>query len=832
MKRRLLKILVLCLCVLILCTSVLCASPTDEGVAENKYLMFDHRLVQSVENAELSVTQLEKDTQNNPLVEWDRRYSWAAEKAPIWEGSSNLLYPYVIYDEDYQGGMWRMWYIVIYDNSQMWCRIIADPTGSNYASGNHIVCYQESADGIEWTRPDCDAYYWKNDDGTFIKTNIVYVGNHGTGIYKNDNPNAPTNQAYILAVGTQSYIEIAFSSDGIHWGETQRVKDNKDDEGNFLWPFNMKADTCNNVIWSEVLGQYVYITRGFGNGTEDLIDKKRTVVCLYSDDLINWSDPVEVLHNNGQDLCGEPYIVRMAEYDGYYIGIASMYHPTDWAKDIPFDTDARARKVWGELVYSLDLVNWYYVNAGDDFIPNGNTLVDTGNITHTPNYQESDIDYGCIYASSFVVKDGKIQVYYQCCTDLHTDKSEQTVTIDSDGNSVVSGITNYEAGYYKPYMARGYIELDKFSGYHVTEGSASGTVTTAPFVVNGNNLNLVTDGTVTVTVCNEQGNAIAGLTDRYPSDLNLASINGQTVTLKINLNSSDAAVYAISGGLELLDDTEVSLVEENLTIAVQASHQLTVKIEPATAYNLSDLIFTSDAPTVASVDAQGMITGVSPGTTTIHMKTKDEKFSDSVTVKIINDGFYCSFETEVKYDGSADDWDSSWKKTNERITTVAHTGQYSFGVENNTSKEFYGMRKTMTNAVTTGKMVSVWFYDDVTQNAQRTYLRADGTNSKFVGIGLSPNDNIHYSIFDGDAKINTSSGITRTTGWHQFSIVPTASGVEFLIDGNYVYTSTVINNISKIYLAWWDSVTSSSFAWDDIAVLNYIAVSGVQFLSP
>lgn len=80
--------------------------------------------------------------------------------------------------------------------------------------------------------------------------------------------------------------------------------------------------------------------------------------------------------------------------------------------------------------------------------------------------------------------------------------------------------------------------------------------------------------------------------------------------------------------------TGVSLDQNTLTLAEDDSAQLTATVKPADATN-KDVTWSSDNEAVATVDANGKVTTVRAGTTTITVTTEDGSFIDTckVTVK-------------------------------------------------------------------------------------------------------------------------------------------------------------------------------------------------------
>ena len=99
-----------------------------------------------------------------------------------------------------------------------------------------------------------------------------------------------------------------------------------------------------------------------------------------------------------------------------------------------------------------------------------------------------------------------------------------------------------------------------------------------------------------------------------------ASSSGQTATVKIKV-SSDVGVE------------KVTLNKTSLTLNVNSSETLNATISPSTATN-RNLTWTSSDSTIATVDANGKVTGKKAGTATITVKTNNNKTATcKVTVK-------------------------------------------------------------------------------------------------------------------------------------------------------------------------------------------------------
>ena len=99
--------------------------------------------------------------------------------------------------------------------------------------------------------------------------------------------------------------------------------------------------------------------------------------------------------------------------------------------------------------------------------------------------------------------------------------------------------------------------------------------------------------------------------------------------------------------------------KNNVTLKEKETFQINCTITPEAA-SKTQITYTSDNESVAKVDSNGLVTGVSDGTATITLKAKDKTASVSVTVKtgpdfkavynkIGGEGYYCELGSDNSY---------------------------------------------------------------------------------------------------------------------------------------------------------------------------------------
>ena len=104
--------------------------------------------------------------------------------------------------------------------------------------------------------------------------------------------------------------------------------------------------------------------------------------------------------------------------------------------------------------------------------------------------------------------------------------------------------------------------------------------------------------------------------------ITVTSSNGKTASIKVTVTTDEV-------------DVERILLSGNKTINVGDLTQIIASIEPENATN-RELIWTSSDSSIASVDSNGIVTGLKAGTVTITVKTKDGKVSETITITVKN----------------------------------------------------------------------------------------------------------------------------------------------------------------------------------------------------
>ena len=123
--------------------SVYGSSNTAEELKHRRYLLLDTRIVESAQNAELTLGTVKKYS-GNPLFGEDKP----------WEKRFDNLYANIIYDEEEH--IYKCWYspfIVSHSSMGMTIQQRKEVPYTKHAQ-EMAICYATSKDGITWDKPE------------------------------------------------------------------------------------------------------------------------------------------------------------------------------------------------------------------------------------------------------------------------------------------------------------------------------------------------------------------------------------------------------------------------------------------------------------------------------------------------------------------------------------------------------------------------------------------------------------------------------------------------------------------------------------------------------
>ena len=290
-----------------------------------------------------------------------------ADRAVPWESFIENGYPNVFFDP--LVNKYRCYYTsYLYDDKEA----LLHQTYKQYVleNGKRItgILYAESVDGYEWHKPDLRIVCYQDS----YDNNIIAVNTHGAGVLLDMEDPDPSRRYKMISRNDQGPLNIfvAFSADGLHFGEWITVIDSRSCPG----------DTHNFVIRDRASGQYVLYTRMYSH-------ELRTVARFVSNDFIHWTDAREVFR--GEDADDQVYGMPVFYQDGHYWGLAHMFHFGDQANPHYDHVDV-------ELTCSTDGIHWLRPAPGVPFLSNG---------------APGTCDSGCCYAS-VPVSDGREYRFY------------------------------------------------------------------------------------------------------------------------------------------------------------------------------------------------------------------------------------------------------------------------------------------------------------------------------------------------------------------------------------------------------------------------------------
>jgi hypothetical protein len=448
-------------------------SPAQTPMKRTRFLVLDSRIIETAEDAKLTLGKTVK-SKHNPLMKEDKP----------WEPRFDNLYANVIYDEEEK--RYKCWYSPFIRDS------LASKTPRERRSEVRYhdeqremgVCYAVSQDGLTWEKPELGLVEFEDSK----QNNIVWRGPHGAGVFKDFRDPDPARR--YKTIFKRGKISVAFSADGIHWGKAVECPE-----------VNVAGDTHNNAFWAPTLGKYVGITRTWGE------KYGRQVARTESDDFLKWTNAEIVLE--GLDKGHQTYAMPVFFHGGVYLGLVAIH-------------DQKADRVWAELTWSPDTVQWNRVCPGTPLIANSE--------------EEMAYDWGCVYAAACpVFLDSEIRVYY-------------------------GGSNGHHFGWRDGFLCMATLRPDGFAGYEQVAGGGNraATIRTRPVLAVADVLCLSADvavsGYVKVTVLDKankelaEGTPIAKtVTDadvQWPAGFSFGSLRGREIRLRFELR--DAKLYSFS----------------------------------------------------------------------------------------------------------------------------------------------------------------------------------------------------------------------------------------------------------------------------------------------
>ncbi len=353
--------------ILVIIAQLATVSEAEEKTAaarkSDRHLLLDSRIIDKLDNLELTVGVVDKHP-SNPLFGEDKP----------WEPRFDNPYCSVIYDREEK--IWKCWYSIfirsggrgkfpgegLASEKRAWVK---------WREGKRVfgVCYATSKDGLKWTKPELGLIDYNGSK----KNNIVIEYNHGVAVMKDLREKDPKKRYKAIHPESKRSM-VWFSADGIRWGK-----------GIDVGPID-RGDTNQAVFRDPATGKYVLITRGWGGAkTKGRYGRQghRQKVRSESSDFLKWSKPEPAI--SGLDLRMQIHDMLVAPHAGVYIGLVGLF-------------DIKASKQWCELAWSPDSKKWRRIQPGQPLIANSRRM--------------GDYDWGCIFAAKPIIRKDKIIIYY------------------------------------------------------------------------------------------------------------------------------------------------------------------------------------------------------------------------------------------------------------------------------------------------------------------------------------------------------------------------------------------------------------------------------------
>ncbi len=266
------------------------------------------------------------------------------------EDEYNCPYRYMTVFED--GAIYRMYYALV------------DPARINGRDTKHPerICYTESVDGIEWTKPTLELFEYKGS----TQNNIVWMENDrsrfgvgGFSPFKDTNPNCPPEHRYKAvaeagpvgkaALGGNGLLAMS-SPDGLRWSmlKTDFVVRPGNEWSGF--------DSQNLAFWDSEREEYRLYRRA--TFREEPLGTCRDILTYTSSDFLNWGEAQRLQYPDA--LPEQLYTNNIIPYfraPHLFVGFPARYVQRAWSESFEDLPEPERRK---------DLIRKNGAEPGDD----------------------------------------------------------------------------------------------------------------------------------------------------------------------------------------------------------------------------------------------------------------------------------------------------------------------------------------------------------------------------------------------------------------------------------------------------------------------------------
>lgn len=384
--------------------------------------------------------------------------------------------------------LWEWWYLAFYDS--------APYQGPGAAAQWGDIHYATSLDGIEWERPSLGLYDWRGSRNNnlayhskidFLRRrgmrNPVDIGERRLHHVIRDERDPDPQRRYksFASNGDNQRRYPAFSPDGFHW--------------TFPHVPGIPSEDTSQLLYDD-------FNERFAATVKQRTEWGRSVWLSTSQDFVEWTDPVLVLHTDEidqanrrerirrvvedpdylspphideeTDFIAQLYQMPVMSYEGQYIGFPLLFNPA--GLDLPQMNNVGLNQT--ELAVSRDLYHWNRVGNREIFL----------------GIEPWDgINYGTCQVSVCgppIVRDDEIWIFYGACR--------------------FRGVpASYPPEYAEYFNDMGALELAKLrlDGFVSMDAAGDGTILTKPMELSGQELYINTEaqnGEIRVAIVNSE----------------------------------------------------------------------------------------------------------------------------------------------------------------------------------------------------------------------------------------------------------------------------------------------------------------------------------------
>jgi hypothetical protein len=345
------------------------AEQRSESGEQTKYLLLDSRVIDDVQDAKLTLGEVQKH-EANPLFGEDKP----------WEPRFDNLYANVIYDEEDE--LYKCWYspFIVDERTTSTPEDERHPFYTPYLKKRPNaretgICYATSKDGLTWEKPELGLVEFEGDSNN----NILSRGAHGAAVFKDVHSSDPAKRYKMIFKrdGEDTPMAVSFSADGLRWSDPIDCPE-----------IDAGGDTHNVALWAPEMGKYVVITR---------INKSnnvRAVARTESKDFVNWTKAKIVLE--GPDPLKQAHDMVVFPSGGVYIGLLGVM---EFLERSNYNVKQHI-----ELAWSHDTITWHRIEEGTPFIANSPA--------EKEHYGYTPYDWGTIFASAPIFLEDEVRIFY------------------------------------------------------------------------------------------------------------------------------------------------------------------------------------------------------------------------------------------------------------------------------------------------------------------------------------------------------------------------------------------------------------------------------------